>query len=119
MPLVGHGGVLAKEATMKYVIAFKPRLGGSAAENEASAARVLEVFSKWTPPSDVTFHQFVLRVDGEGGFAVTEGDDPAAAARDIAKFSPFLEYAVYPVLDVGEAAVGLLAEAVEWRKSIT
>ena len=68
--------------------------------------------------SDVTYHQFVLRVDGEGGFAVTEGDDPAAAARDIAKFAPFLKYTVYPVLDVAEAA-GILAEAVEWRKSIT
>jgi len=103
---------------MKYVIAWKPRYGGSAAENEATTARVLEVFSKWTPSSEVTFHQFVLRVDGEGGFAVTEGDDPATAARDIAKFAPFLEYTVYPVLDVAEgAAIG--AEAVQWRKSIT
>jgi Protein of unknown function (DUF3303) len=109
---------LAKEATMKYVVAWKPRLGGSAAENEAAVARLLEVFSKWTPPSDFTFHQFVARVDGEGGFAVTEGDDPASAARDIAKFVPFLEYTVYPVIDVAEAA-GLLAEAAEWRKSST
>ena len=103
---------------MKYVIAWRPRYGGSAAENEATAARVLELFAKWTPSSDVTLHQFVLRVDGEGGFAVSEGADPATAARDIAKFAPFLEYAVYPVLDVQEgAAIG--AEAVEWRRSIT
>ena len=103
---------------MKYVVAWKPRFGGSAAENEASIARLLEVYSKWSPSSDVTFHQFVLRVDGEGGFAVTEGDDPTSAARDVAKFAPFLEYTVYPVLDVAEGA-GILAEAVEWRKSIT
>jgi hypothetical protein len=103
---------------MKYVVAWKPRPGGSAAENEAAAARALEVFSKWTPSSDTTFHQFVARVDGEGGFAVTESDDPATAARDIAKFAPFFEYTIYPVLDVAEA-VGILAEAVEWRKSIT
>jgi hypothetical protein len=38
--------------------------------------------------------------------------------RDFAKFVPFLEYAVYPVLDIAEGA-GLLAEGVEWRKSIT
>jgi hypothetical protein len=43
-------------------------------------------------------------------FAVTEGDDPASAARDIFKFVPFLEYTIYPVLDIGEAA-GRLAEA--------
>jgi len=103
---------------MKYVTAWKPRYGGSAAENEATAARVLEVFSKWTPASDVTIHQFVARIDGEGGFVVTEGDDPASAAREIAKFSPFLEYMIYPVLDIAEGAA-IAAEAVEWRKSIT
>jgi Protein of unknown function (DUF3303) len=110
---------LAKEAIMKYVVAWKSRLGGSAAENEAAIARLLEVFSKWTPADGVTFHQFVARVDGEGGFAVTEGDDLASAAmRDVAKFAPFLEYTIYPVLDIAEAA-GMLAEGVEWRKSIT
>jgi Protein of unknown function (DUF3303) len=109
---------LAKEAIMKYVVAWKPRLGGSAAENEAAVARILEVLSKWAPSSDTTFHQFVLRVDGEGGFAVTESDDPTSAARDIAKFAPFLEYTVYPVLDVAEGAA-IMTEAVEWRRSIT
>lgn len=102
---------------MKYVTTWTTRFGGSVAENEAAAARVLEVFSKWTPPSDVTIHQFVARVDGQGGFFVTEGDDPAIAAREIAKFSPFFEYTVYPVLDIAEAAA-IAAEAVEWRKSI-
>jgi hypothetical protein len=57
---------LAKEAIMKYVVAWKPRYGGSAAENEAGAARLLEIFSKWAPSSDTTFHQFVARIDGEG-----------------------------------------------------
>jgi Protein of unknown function (DUF3303) len=109
---------LAKEAIMKYVVAFKPRFGGSAAENEAGVARLLEVFSKWAPADDLTFHQFVARVDGEGGFAVVESNDPASAARVIAKFTPFNEHTIYPVLDI-EEAVGLLAEGVEWRKSIT
>jgi hypothetical protein len=109
---------LAKEAIVKYVTTWKPRFGGSAAENEAAVARVLEVYSKWSPPSDITIHQFVLRVDGEGGFLVTEGDDPAAAAREIAKFSPFFEYTLYPVVDATEGAAAA-AEAVEWRKSIT
>jgi hypothetical protein len=38
--------------------------------------------------------------------------------RDAAKFLPFNEHTVYPVLDITEAA-GILAEGVEWRKSIT
>ena len=109
---------MAKEATMKYVTTWKLRFGGSAADNEAAAARVLEVYSKWTPSSGITIHQFVLRVDGEGGFLVSESDDPASAAREIAKFFPFLEYTIYPVLDVAEGAA-VAAEAVEWRRSIT
>jgi len=103
---------------MKFVVTWKPRLGGSAAENEASVARVLEVYSKWTPPADATFHQFVVRADGEGGFAVVEGDDPAGLALSIFKLFPYLEYGVHPVLDV-EEAVGLLTEAVEFRNSVT
>jgi hypothetical protein len=103
---------------MKYVTTWKPRYGGSSAENEATAARLLELYGKWTPPSDITIHQFVLRIDGEGAFLVTESDDPAAAAREIAKFSPLLEYTIYPVVDVAEGATAA-AEAIEWRKSIT
>jgi Protein of unknown function (DUF3303) len=101
---------------MKYVITWKQRHGGSAAENEASAAQTLEAYSKWTPSSDTTIHQFVFRADGQGGFAVVETDDVASLARTIYKFAPYAEYELHPVLDMGEAA-GLAAEAVEWHKS--
>jgi hypothetical protein len=103
---------------MKFVVSWTVRAGGSAAENEAGVARVLEVFSKWSVPSDQTFHQFVTRADGEGGFAVVETDNLAGVALNNFKFSPYLEFAVYPVLDVQEGT-GLLAEAAEFRKSIT
>ena len=100
---------------MKYVITWTQRHGGSATENEASAARTLEAYSSWTPSSDTTIHQFVFRADGQGGFAVVESDNLASIARTVFQFAPFAEYAVHPVLDMGEAA-GLAAEAVEWRK---
>jgi len=103
---------------MKFVVTWKPRVGGSAAENEAGVARVLAVYGKWAPPADATFHQFVVRTDGGGGFAVLDALDPAGLALSIFKLAPFLEYAVYPVIDVDEA-VGLLTEAVEFRTSIT
>jgi hypothetical protein len=102
---------------MKFVITWTGGPGGSAAEDEASAARIMEVYSRWTPPADVTFHQFVIRSDGMGGFAVVESDNPSSLALDIFKFAPYFEYAVYPVLDIDEA-VGLLNEAVEFRKSV-
>jgi hypothetical protein len=44
------------------------------------------------------------RIDGPGGFAVVETDDPALLARDTAIFSTFFDMTVYPVLDVQDAA---------------
>jgi hypothetical protein len=46
-----------------------------------------------------------------------EGDNPASHAQSVFMLFPFVEYSVYPVIDIGEG-VGLLAEGVEWRKSI-
>jgi hypothetical protein len=56
------------------------------------------------------------RIDGPGGFAVVETDDPALLARDTAIFSTFFAMTVYPVLDVQEAArIG--GEALEFLRS--
>jgi Protein of unknown function (DUF3303) len=92
---------------MKFVLAWRPHAGGSAQENLASMKRSLEVFSKWTP--SMTVHQFVSRVDAQGGFAVGESDDPAAIARDCAIFSPYLEFEVHPVMDIEDGAAVLTA----------
>lgn len=102
---------------MKYIVAWKPRLGGSAAENEASGARALQIISKWTPSPDTTIHQFVLRVDGQGGFAVVESDNPADIAGTIAKFASVAEYEVHPVLDF-EEGLRVMNESLEFFKSI-
>jgi Protein of unknown function (DUF3303) len=99
---------------MKYVFSWTFRLGGSAADNEAGVKRLLEVFSKWTIPASTTYHQFVSRVDGNGGFAVVETDNPMDLVRDVGKFGPFLEYQVYPVVEVAEA-VEAVQGGVEFR----
>jgi hypothetical protein len=103
---------------MKYVLSWTARQGGSAADNEASLKRGLDVFSKWSPAAGTTFHQFVGRVDGEGGFAVVETDDPRLILGDTAKFQPFFEFHVYPVVDVTEVAQAG-GEAIEFRRSIS
>jgi hypothetical protein len=100
---------------MKYLIEWKNRGGGSAQEILASGKRSLEVFGKWTPST--TVHQFLSRVDGSGGFAVVECDDPADVARDCAIFAPFLEVGVYPVLDI-EQGVAVQQAAIEFNDSI-
>lgn len=102
---------------MKFLVSWTTRSGGSAADNEAAAKRGLELFSKWSPPESVTFHAFVSRLDGNGGFALVEGDDPASLSEAAAKFGPYFEFHSYPVADVTEV-VAVANEAVAWRESV-
>jgi hypothetical protein len=98
---------------MKYVVSWQPR----STESEEVQARSLQVFSKWSPPEGTTFLQFLGRIDGTGGFAVVETEDPALLGRVTAVFSAFFDISVYPVLDIEEAArIG--AAAIEFRQSV-
>src|SRR6476620_3884947 len=74
---------------MKYAMTWTNRLGGSGKDNEDAARRALELFSKWQPAAGTTFHQFVGRVDGEGGFAIVETDNPTELLTETLKFAPF------------------------------
>ena len=102
---------------MKFVVTWRVRNGSSAADNEAAAARVLEVFGKWSPPSDETFHQFLGRLDGTGGFSVVETDNPDSLAEAPAKFGPYLDFEIIPVSDIAETT-RILGEGVEYRASV-
>jgi hypothetical protein len=110
--------VLLLEEYVKYVMAWTSRLTGSSKENEEAARRGLEVFAKWTPPATTTFHQFVGRVDGNGGFAVVETDNPTDLLDAAGKFGPFNEFQLYPVVDVAEW-VQAMQEGTEFRDSIS
>jgi hypothetical protein len=103
---------------VKYLVTWRLRAGASAADNEAGAKRVLDVYARWSPPDEVTFHQFLFRVDGCGGHAVIEADDPLVVLRTTANFTPYLDYEVIPVVDI-EPAVAVLVEAAEFRASVT
>ncbi len=102
---------------MKYLMTWTTRLTGSAAENEKSIRRGLEVFSKWTPQQSVTFHQFLGRVDGTGGCAVVETADAADLMDAVAKFGFFVDYQVIPVVDMDES-IRALQRGVDFRESI-
>ena len=91
---------------MKYVMAWTSRLGGSGKDNEDGVQRAWQLFSKWQPPACTTFHQFVGRIDGEGGFAVVETDDPAELLDGTSKFAPFNVFQIYPVIDMNDWAQG-------------
>jgi hypothetical protein len=103
---------------MKYLVSWTARAGGSATDNEAAVKRSLAVFGKWAPPSDATFHQFLARADGTGGYAVVETDNPASVAEGPAKFGPYFEFEVIPVMDITEG-VQIVNEAIDFRDSIS
>lgn len=103
---------------MKYLMTWTYRVAGSAAENEKSLSRGLEVFSKWTPPQSTTYHQFLGRLDGMGGCSVIETDNPADVADATAKFAFIADYQVIPVVDI-EEQVRALQAGVDFRESIS
>jgi hypothetical protein len=99
---------------MKFVVSWTYHWNGSATENEAGIRRALETFAKWTPAEGSTFHQFVGKLDGSGGFAVVETDNPMDLADAPSKFGFFAEYQIFPVVDIAEA-VGAIQQGVEFR----
>jgi Protein of unknown function (DUF3303) len=104
---------LDRRSSMKYVVSWQPRSNAT----EEILTRSLQVFRKWSPPEGTTFLQFLGRIDGPGGFAVVETDDPARLAQTTAIFSAFFDMTVYPVLDIEEAArIG--GEATEFRQTV-
>jgi hypothetical protein len=99
---------------MKYVVTWENRSNAT----EETAARSLQVFSKWTPQEGSTFKEFLARVDGRGGFAVVETDDPTLVLRDTALFGAFFDFSVYPVLEIADSTA-IEMETVEHLRSIS
>ena len=98
---------------MKYVITWTPR----ATFTEEAAARSLQVFGKWSPSEGADFKEFLGRIDGQGGYAVVETDDPRLIAKDTAPFTSWFDFAVHPVLEIADTtAVDI--EAVEFLASV-
>lgn len=58
------------------------------------------------------------RIDGGGGFAVVETDDPADLSDTTSKFGVIAEYQMFPVVDMDQAALAL-QQGVEFRESIS
>ena len=65
----------------------------------------------------MTFHHFLARLDARGGYAVVESDNPILVAEGPAKFAPWFDFEVTPVLDMTEA-VTIAQEAIDFRDSI-
>jgi hypothetical protein len=103
---------------MKYLVTWKARSGGAGAQTEEDAKRLLQLFSKWSPAPDATFHQFVERLSGDGGYAIVETDNPTAVMEGPSKFGTYLDFEVIPVVDIMES-VQVAQEGIEFRDSIS
>jgi hypothetical protein len=105
---------------MKYLVSWtvKESSYGSVAEAEAGATRILNVVAKWSPPETWVIHQFLGRIDGMGGYAVIETDDPESIARTTANFGIYVDYTVHPCIEF-DRGVELLTEAAAFRESVS
>ena len=101
----------------KYLVLWNFRLAGTAQQNHEDQKKELDAFDKWQPPPDLTFLQFVARVDGGGGAAVVETDNPASLLDVCSRFATWNEAEVIPVVDTADA-VPLLRAATEFRESV-
>lgn len=101
---------------MKYVVTWRERPTGSAADYEAAQKRVLEIFSQWKMPDSLHIQQFLVRVGEFGGYAVVETDDHASLHYLTTAFAVF-EFKVEAVMDVMDA-VAVEVDAISWRDGL-
>ena len=102
---------------MKFVLTYTTRSGGSAAETVAGGEAAQKLLANWTPSPAATIHQWVARCDGNGGFSVIETDNAGELLKDLSTWSPWLDFQVYPVVDILDATP-LTQEALNVAKSV-
>jgi hypothetical protein len=80
---------------VKYLMTWRPRRW-----SEDDISRRRELFKRWRPPEGLVFHQFVTRLDGDGGYAIVESDRPEPVLDAPARFCPWFEFSLVPVMDI-------------------
>jgi len=85
--------------------------------SEEGSRRSLDVFQKWQPPDGADFQGFYGFSDGSGGVAIIEVDSAASLSRTIAPWTPWLRFAVTPIVPI-EESTGIALEAVAFRDSV-
>jgi hypothetical protein len=107
-----------REAKMKFVLAYTARSGGSEVELHEAGKRAQKLLATWQPSEAATFHEWVQRCDGNGGFAVLETDNATDLLKDLTIWSSFLEFSVYPVVDIADATP-VTDQAIAVRDSVS
>jgi hypothetical protein len=87
-------------------------------ESEDAARRSLAVFQQWQPPTGAEFKGFFGFASGGGGVALIEADSAATLARTTAPWTPWLKFAVTPIVPI-EESTAIANEAVAFRDSVS
>jgi hypothetical protein len=88
-----------------------------AGATEATLKRLTNLFVNWQPPKGYTFKAHYLFADGSGGITLAEAESEAALYEATAPWTPFLEFRVFPIVDIAKGVeIGLAAIA--WRESV-
>lgn len=114
----GRSARVRRKTKVKFVLAFTVQSGGSEVERFEAVQRAQALLSEWQPSKSATIREWVSRCDGNGGFSVIETDNAAELLKDLSTWSSFLEFTVYPVVDITEAT-GMTAQAIAARQSIS
>ncbi len=51
----------------KFLVSWTFRLGGTAKQNHEDGKKLLDLFAKWSPPADETFHEFLAARTARAG----------------------------------------------------
>jgi hypothetical protein len=102
---------------MKFVLSYRVAGGGSVEERVAGGEAAQKLLADWAPSDAATIHQWVQRCDGTGGYAVLDTDNQSELFRDLAVWSPWLDFEVVPVLDIADATA-LTQEALQRARSV-
>jgi hypothetical protein len=102
---------------MKFVIAYTSQAGGSAEDNIKSAEAAQKLLANWVPSPSGTIHQWVSRLDGNGGFSVIETDNASDLLKDLSTWSPWLRFELFPVIDILDGTVAT-QEAINTASSV-
>ena len=103
---------------MKFVLTYTPRSGGSEVEQHEAGKRAQALLSKWQPSASANIREWMARCDGNGGFSVLETDSATDLLKDLSTWSSFLEFTLYPVVDIADATAAT-EEALAVRESIS
>jgi Protein of unknown function (DUF3303) len=86
-----------KEYTMLFVTEYQLKPGMSKPE----VTRLMDVFGKSGPgPGEIAHY---VRVDGTGGYTITDNEDSTAAYASVLSYSEFMTFTVTPVVTIDEA----------------